>query len=365
MTRPLLTCVVSIATLAGPTAHAQQVERIDAIVEQVRAKYELPALTAAILTPETITAIGVAGVRAQGAQARATIHDQWHIGSCTKAMTATLIARIVEKTPLSWETTLEEVYGAANVHPDLREITVRQLLGHRSGLMANAIYNPDSSKPIRVIRSGLVKDVLSRPPESPPGTVFEYSNVGYIVAGHIAETATDQSWEELMVTGIFNPLEMRESGFGAPPTDRTLTQPIGHDQLGNHAPGRDNAPVLGPAGTVHCTLSDWARFVGEHMKGRKGESELVSKENYEKLHEALPGPGRPYALGWGTTKDGAILGHSGSNTWWYCDVIVDLNREYAVLTATNIANEKAKKAVLELRKLLIQHHLHREETASP
>ena len=363
MKSPLLACLVFIAATIASKADAQRVQRVDRAVEQIRSKYDLPALTAAVLTPEKIIAIGVAGVRAKGSQTPATIHDQWHIGSCTKAMTATLLARVVAKTPLTWETTLEEVYGPANVHPELRAITVKQLLGHRSGLSRDTNYRTDQSKPIRVQRTELVQRILSEPPEHPPGTQYHYSNAGYIVAGHIAETAADQSWEELMVAGIFEPLGMKQSGFGAPPTDSSWRQPIGHSKIGTHAAGRDNPPVLGPAGTVHCTLSDWARFVSEHMKGRNGESDLLPQETYEQLHAVLPG--QTYALGWGTSRNASLLHHAGSNTMWYCTVFVDLKENFAVLVATNIANDNTEKAVRELQNWLIEQQRQSQKSPTP
>ena len=90
----LFSIIAVIASLVPTSAQAQEIASLNQLMEQFRARYQLPALAGAIVTPEKITAIGVAGVRARGTAIPATIYDKWHMGSCTKAMTATLIARL-------------------------------------------------------------------------------------------------------------------------------------------------------------------------------------------------------------------------------------------------------------------------------
>ena len=208
MTRSITCFVLLVGALASSIVEAQSPERLDRGLEKIRAKYDLPAIAAAIVTPDGIAAIGAVGERAKGSRVAVTIHDQWHIGSCTKAMTAMLLARIIEQTKLTWDTTLEEAFGTAQVHPQLRSITVRQLVGHRSGLSANVDCTTDTRQPISVQRAELVRRILSQPPVHRPGSTHLYSNTGYIVAGHIAELAGQASWEELMTTGVWQPLEM-------------------------------------------------------------------------------------------------------------------------------------------------------------
>ena len=86
-----------------------------------------------------VTAFGVAGVRKRGTKSRATPNDLWHLGSNTKAMTATLVARLIEQGQLSWDTTVADVFSDKDfeIHPDFRGVTLLQLLSHRAGLPPN------------------------------------------------------------------------------------------------------------------------------------------------------------------------------------------------------------------------------------
>ena len=93
-------------------------------------------LAAAVLRGERIIAQGAAGVRKRGTAERITLDDQFHLGSCTKAMTATLVAMLVEEGKLNWTTTLAEVFAdtVKPMHPAWEKVTLRQVLAHRAGL---------------------------------------------------------------------------------------------------------------------------------------------------------------------------------------------------------------------------------------
>jgi CubicO group peptidase (beta-lactamase class C family) len=360
--------IAVIASLVPANAQAQQIASLNQLMEQIRARYQLPALAGAIVTPDKITAIGVAGVRARGTSVPVTIYDKWHMGSCTKAMTATMIARLVEDGRLTWGTTLEQIFGANHVHPDLRPATVRQLLGHRAGFKRDAQwpstqYNEAATLRMRR-RQAVTQEALRTQPAHLPGTTFLYSNLGYVIAGHIAEFKTGVPWESLMVEGVFRKLKMRDSGFG-PPGHNYAVQATGHDKDGNPA-RRSVDAVVGPAGTIYCTLSDWARFIAEHLKGPEGESNLLSKERFNELHEPLEG--QSYALGWDPehlpAAGGKVLGHRGSNAFWLSIVKVALNKDFAVMAVTNIGGDNAQKAVEEATREMMRLHLKSEQGKS-
>src|SRR5688500_17405903 len=78
----------------APPAQAEKPAPRDVseLLAPIRERHDLPALAGAIITLDGIEAIGVDGVRRRGGSERATIDDRFHLGSCTKAMTATLIA---------------------------------------------------------------------------------------------------------------------------------------------------------------------------------------------------------------------------------------------------------------------------------
>lgn len=352
------------------------------MLEKIRSRHDLPALAGAIVEGNQLVASGAVGFRKVGDQTPVTVQDQFHLGSCTKAMTATLIAMLVEQGKLRWNTTVDEIFPelAGRMHRDYRGVTLEQLLMHRGGVPTDlspgglwARLWRQSGTPTQQ-RGVLVEGVLTREPQARPGTRYIYSNGGYAIAGAMAERVTGKSWEELMRTMLFAPLHMGSAGFGAPGNAEAMDQPWGHTIKGGSIkpvrPGRraDNPAAIGPAGTVHASMSDWAAFAALHLIGDPaagGKGSLLKPESFVKMH--TPPSGGDYALGWVVAQrpwagakpgtPGRVLTHSGSNTMWYCVVWIAPERNFAVLAATNAAGDRCEKAVDEAAWALIQHYL--------
>ncbi len=335
------------------------------LLKNIRQKYRVPAIAGAIVTSKGIVTVGVAGVRKRGTKIAVTLDDRWHLGSDTKAMTATLIAKLVEQGRLKWDTTVAEVFPklSSKFHRDVRSVTILQLLSHRSGLPANlklVKYLGDSA-PQERLRA--VRQELKNSPKTPPGSKYQYSNLGYIIAGAIVEKLTGESWEKNMADHVFGPLKMTHAGFGGLGTPGKIDQPWGHTSdghpVGKNGPSVDNPPVMGPAGRVHCTIQNWAKFVADHLRGVRGESSILKKSTYTTLH--TPPFGGNYALGWIVTKrdwgGGMVLNHGGSNTMNYANVWVAPKRDFAILICVNQGGDAATKASDAAVSALIGYHI--------
>jgi len=348
------------------------------LVERVRAKSDLPAMGAAIVVGERLAAVGVSGVRQRGKDARATVEDLWHLGSCTKAMTATLVARLVEREQLAWDLTLEKAFpDLEGIDDGFKPVTLELLLANRGGAPDQLVGTP--LWPILQKREGthreqrrtLLEWVISRPPVNEPGSTYLYSNAGFAIAGAAAERKLDTAWEDLLRKEVLEPLGMKSGGFGPPGTRETLDQPRGHMANGVPVPpgkSADNPPALGPAGTVHATIGDWAKFVSAHLVGEtvdSGKGAYLQRETFLRLHRPLEG--QRYAFGWlslsrawaGPSHEyaGKVLTHAGSNTMWYCVTWVAPKRGFAVLVTCNQGGQVAQQAADELAGKLIRRHL--------
>src|ERR1022692_1548339 len=110
---------------------------VDSMMQSILGRaVERFGMVVAVLRGERIIAQGAAGVRKRGAAERITLDDRFHLGSCTKAMTATLVAMLVEEGKLNWTTTLGELFAdtVKPIHPAWEKVTLRQVLQHRAGL---------------------------------------------------------------------------------------------------------------------------------------------------------------------------------------------------------------------------------------
>ena len=321
-------------------------------MEQIRQKHHLPALAAIAMVSGEVCYLDAVGVRKLGSPEKVTPDDKWHIGSCTKSMTATLAAMLIEQGKLNWNTTVGDVFAEwrNEIHPDWRNVTIKQLLQHRGGAPHDAppdlwalawkkIGSPTEQ------RRAFVHGLVMRPPANPPGTKFEYSNQGYAIAGVMLEHITKQPWEKLIQEMLFQPLEMKSAGFGAPAAPGKIEQPWGHTKNANKpvppGPKADNPPSIGPAGTIHCSLIDLAHYGDLHARGQFGDTPLLKQESFLKLHTAPSG--QDYAMGWIVAPrpwaGGVALTHVGSNTTFLVDIWVAPEKHTVLIAATNTAND--------------------------
>ena len=134
---------------------------------------------------------------------------------------------------------------------------------------------------------------------------------------------------------------MNSAGFGPPGLPRKTDQPWGHNRSeGEWRPHQsDNAEALGPAGRVHASFADWAKFLAMQLPG--GKSLGLDRKALDKLIT----PTGNYAGGWRVTKrpwgKGTVLTHSGSNTMWYAIVWVAPQLDRTFLVATNSRDDKS------------------------
>ena len=314
---------------------------------------ESPGLIAAVINEHGVRAIGAAGLRRQGSRSPITVDDLVHIGSNAKAMTATMLATLVADGtfPKGWETTIGDVFPklAKKIHSKYRSVTLSQVVRMESG-MANMPKNQwayADQENIRKRRYAIVRDSLKASPAGPKGRHL-YSNLSYMVAALLAEGRTGKSWETLMQERLFAPLGMTTAGFGPPGTPRRVDQPWGHrrNKAGKWVPNqKDNDPSLGPAGTVHLSIKDWAKFIQLWLPGR--EPAILDRRTLDMLSQSKSSSSK-YTEGWYYTAGwfvaprpwagGNSLSHGGSNAYWQSALWIAPNRNVAYLAVANASD---------------------------
>ncbi len=278
-----------------------------ALIAESRAKHIAPAIGAVWINSDATLNLAMHGALPIAKT------PQWHIGSCTKAMTATLFARLVDQSLIRFDTTLANALPdlAARMTPEFRKIPMHALLTHSAGIATNPSQSTfralrRSSAPAPAQRRFLVADALKEKPNPDNG----YSNLGYIVLGAVIEQATGQSWESMIAKEIMIPLSISRFGFGTPGSEH----PAGHYRTGNTwtEDRSDNPKAYGPAGRVNLALSEWGRFLRAHLN----QSHLLSTATRSRLHHPAS---NGFAMGWiATSRRGKrLLFHTGSNNAWF------------------------------------------------
>ena len=331
------------AAASGPLAAA---------LDKTRKELALPALGVAAWRDGRLIEMAVVGVRNVMDPAKATTADLWHLGSNAKAMTATLIGIYVDRGVLQWNDTLAKLFANDKLHPAYKTVTLDELLAHRGG--APADQTAETWKLLlsdRDARTNYVRAVLALPPGK--RGEYAYSNAGFVIAGAALERATGKPWEQLMRDELFAKLGMTSCGFGSPGP----AQPWGHIPMDDDdvftvlappawpiPPGRvaDNPPALGPAGTVHCSLADYGKFLSLHATGAPT---LLKPATLEHLH-TLPNADWSYVGGW--LVNGDSLAHSGSNGMWYAIAVVVPKEKLALAIVSNMGNPGLEAEALPL-----------------
>ncbi len=342
------------------------------LAAQVVLVHDTPGVGIAVVTKEGLHAFGVAGVRKSGAPDRLTTEDVFHLGSCGKMMTGVLLLRLEEQGRVDLSLPLGKVFPEWNVDGRFAGVTVGDLLRHRGGIAGS-----EEGEQLAFLRAGagdpagsrarLAERVLTGEAREDSGKEggFAYSNVGYAIAGHVAERAAGMPFEALMQREVFAPLGITTAGFGAPGVRGKVLQPFGHVGLATPVeigPFADNPPGFAPAGTMHMSLRDWGRFVAvvlgggpEGFLGVAARAKLVAPPAGAVVGDEV---NPTYAMGVSITglRGREVYTHAGSNTIWFAQLLMVPAYEvggvksggWAVMVATNHGREPGRKATREV-----------------
>jgi D-alanyl-D-alanine carboxypeptidase len=340
-----------VSAIDQPT-HASQTLRTE--LEGIRRRFPVPALVGLIVTRDATFAEAGCGVRMVGRIDTVSEQAHWQLGSITKTFTATLAAILVERGKLTWDTTLGQIYPehVGIMAPGVRDITIRHLMTHRSGMMgADAVPwegVPETNQPSLSLAERRQREIvigLKAPLSFQPGSNSAYSNQGYVTLGGIAERVDGRSYEELIVSEIAKPLGIVSVVFGEPalahperePWPHVLERgnwrpvpPLGSEQFGYH--------LANPAGGISLTLAGFARWMQAHLNGETTPS-ILSRKMFKTIHTEESQGGVPaFAI---NTRSPAILGrslaHGGSNGRNSADHLILLDRGVGVFYAMNAA----------------------------
>ncbi len=338
---------------ANPAAPFSQAQ-LQTEVDRFRLEHDLPALAAVLVSQDHIHS-ACSGLRRIDAADLIQITDHFQLGSLSKAVTATLIARLIEQGKLRWDATLAELLPAwrEQMCPDYHSVTVAQLLQHRSGLPRD-FHEMDYPSLLAMLGGNPIADrttaarwVLQQPRSSPHKT--NYSDLGYLIVGIIAETIGGNTYENLLQQHVLQPLNI-SSRFGY------YWPVLGHRWRSVRWFGESTWQVektssekrqlqfaLSSASGLTLSLPDYGVFLREHLLGLRGESTLLDQANFKQLHTPLD----HYALGWSiiqSSKHGAISVHDGSGdgSASYTLMIPSKNLAVSVMCNCEISHADAK-----------------------
>ena len=261
----------TMAPLAAPLPDAARLARFDAFVESVQKQFDVPGVAVAIVKDGQIVLERGYGVRELGKPARVDAHTMFAIASNTKAFTAAALNMLQDEGKLKTsDRVIDHLPWFRMSDPYVtREMRIRDLLAHRSGLSLGAgdlLYWPTTSYTTREVAERL-KDV---PLTGGFREQYAYDNILFGVAQLVVEEASGMPFKQFLDRRIFQPLGMAETRYNSDdlkPGDNVAT---GHAKFDF----RDLRPVgvtswrnVSGAGGLYSSVHDIARWMNVQLAG--------------------------------------------------------------------------------------------------
>jgi D-alanyl-D-alanine carboxypeptidase len=265
-------------------------------------------------------------------------------------MTAALAGIFVNEGNLSWDKKILDLMPdlISDVSPGFELVTIGDLLSHRAGLPENLCWREISQRgSVLDQRRSSIRLALKNPPYSLGE--FQYSNTGYVLIASILEHISGKSWEMLIQDRLLRPLGMRSAGFGGVGIHGIVDQPWSHLDNGQpspiNGPLMDNPPILAPAGGIHCSMTDWIKFLSDQLRGARCMTALLSRNIYSAMQ--APVDDGTYGYGWLVVErswaSGIALTHSGSNTVNYAVCWLAPKMNFGFVVCCNQGGDTARK----------------------
>ncbi len=264
----LLLSLVGFFLAAGaPNAIAQAspLQDFDNYVEEAMRDWMVPGLAISVVKDDSLVLARGYGVKKLGNPAEVDAHTLFAIASNSKAFTATAIGMLIEEGKLSWDDPAIQYLPTLLLYDPYvtREITIRDLLCHRSGFQrwgGDMIwYGSDRSV------SEVLFQVRYLTPHSSFRSKYGYCNLMFVAAGQITEAVSGKRWGDFLAERIFEPLGMRRTrtstndlkgmeNVASPHTkvDGKI-QPIPYRNI-------DNSPAAGAINSSAFELAQWLRL---------------------------------------------------------------------------------------------------------
>ena len=276
--------VIVLLLLAPLSAAAQSVPRgLDEYIEKARTDWGVVGLAVAVVKDDSVVYAKGFGLREPGKSAAVDAYTLFAIGSNTKAFTAAVIGTLVDAGKMNWDDPVTRYLPGFQLYDPYasRELTIRDVLSHRSGLSRGdqLWYATPFTR----------QEVLQRVRYLEPSWSFRsrygYQNIMFLAAGEAAASAAGKSWQDLVAQKLFQPLGMTLSNTSVNDLAKASDVANPHAKVaGNAAPiAYRNIDNVGPAGSINSNvleMSQWLRLLlgNGSYKGQRVLSERIVRE---------------------------------------------------------------------------------------
>ena len=353
---------------------------LDTYVARTLKEFEVPGVAVAIVKDGKVVLSKGYGVRRIGEQTPVDDHTLFGIASNTKAFTAAALAILVDEGKLSWDDPVTKHLPNFQMYDPYvtREMTIRDLLTHRSGLglgSGDLMFWPGTT----FTRDEIVQRVRFLKPASSFRSRYAYDNVLYLVAGQIIPAVTGESWDDFVAKRVFGKLGMSESNLSAKAIKPGMNVVSPHTKIDGKLTAIPFVDLdnTAPAGAINSNVSDMSKWIlvqldrGLVRTSSDGKQRLFS-EGQSRMMWSVQTPQNPsepptelsalranfagYGLGWGLNdyRGRKVVSHTGGLAGMVSRVTLlpELNLGVVVLT-----NQESGAAFNAITLHILDHYL--------
>jgi CubicO group peptidase (beta-lactamase class C family) len=372
----LLLAAAIFIFISSAKAQANLPKDFDSFVESVRQQFEVPGISVAVVKDGKVLLAKGYGVRKLGAPEKVDGKTLFGIASNTKAFTATAIGLLVEEGKLEWDAPVVKYLPWFQLSDPYvtRELTVRDLLVHRSGLGLGAgdlLWWPQST----YNRKEIARRLRYIPLATSFRSAYAYDNVLYLVAGEVIEAVSGQTWEDFVAKRILTKVGMTNSNVRCSAATGKGNIAVPHAKISGivRVVNTFSSDNVNPAGGINSCAEDMAKWlICQLDSGRVADgSNLFSASTARQLwSEVTPIPiGDPppelaqlkinfsgYALGFGVRdyRGKKLVTHTGGLPGYLSQVSMIPELELGVSVLTNQESSAAFRAISNF---LLDHFL--------
>jgi len=365
--------------VAFAVAVCQAQQYVDTVVERARKEFDVPGIAIAIVKDGDVVLAKGYGVRRMDGPAPVTPQTLFRIASNTKAFTAAALAILVDEKRIRWDDAVVQHLPAFQMYDPYvtREMTIRDLLTHRSGMGLGAgdlMFFPPSD----LSRDEIIRRLRFIKPATSFRSTYAYDNLLYLVAGQIIPAVTGKSWDDFIRDRIFAPLGMNNSFTNMEGWKSAKDVATPHNRLSGklQALPQEDVDNNAPAGSIASCVADLAKWMNLQLAGgTAGKTRIFTAAQNKEMWSAqtiLPIGDLPkdapaafaavhpnfnaYGLGWSLRdyRGKKVVGHTGGLSGFVSRTALVPELKLGVVVLTNQEETGAHSAIVNT---VLDHYL--------
>jgi CubicO group peptidase (beta-lactamase class C family) len=318
-------------------------------IEDMLEASDIPALSVAVIKGSELVWAKGYGICDKESKRPVDVHTLFQAASISKPLTALAVMKLVENGVLDLDTDINTYLKSwkvpKNEFANHEAVTIRNLLSHTAGTTVSGFpgYKIDTEIPglNNILNGDSSANTAKVEVDMKPNTRFRYSGGGTTIIQRMLIDQLDKPFEKIMKELVLEPLGMKDSFYKNAKlnVDEEARIAAAHDSEGNQITGKYHIyPEMAAAG-LWTTPGDLSKYVIEVQKSLMNESnKIISKASMEMM--ITPVLNGEYNLGLAnkTILNEHLLGHSGGNTGYGCDMSFHKDKGYGVIIMNNSDN---------------------------